>query len=91
MNQATPPHKAMLYYFKPESYLVKKFGAKRSTIVATLRNDIKETKRKFHNFQINSLENMHDFKQIREIAQDRTAWRRVVKAIVDTAQAKYSL
>ena len=90
MEEEMPPHKAMLYYFMPESYLVKKFGAKRTTIVTTLQNDIRETRDKFPAFQIESMNNLHQFKTVRKLAQDRSAWRKVVKAVVDTAQAKYS-
>ena len=88
MNPNAPPKAAMAWYFTPED--AKKFkGAKRTTIATTLQNDIKETLRKFTNFQITSLSNMNDFQNCITLASNRNLWRKIVKTVTDTVQAKY--
>ena len=87
MNMDSPPQVAMNYYFLPEP--VTKFpGTKRATIVTTLQRDINTTKHKFPHFQIKSLNSMQDLEHVRNLASDRTCWRRITKTITDVVQAK---
>ena len=63
--------------------------SQRTTIVTTLQTDIKKTKEKFPNFQVNSLSCYQDLIKIRQIASDRKLWQKIVKSVVNTAEAEH--
>ena len=84
----TPPQHAMSYYFT-DLHKQRFPGAKRTTIVTTLQTDIKKTKEKFPNFQVNSLSCFQDLIKIRQIASDRKLWQKIVKSVVNTAEAEH--
>ena len=84
----TPPQHAMSYYFT-DLHKQKFKGAKRTTIVTTLQADIKRTKEKFPIFQIESLDRYQDLIKIRQVASDRKLWQKIVKSVVNTAEAEH--
>ena len=78
----------MSYYFT-DLHKQKFKGAKRTTIVTTLQADIKRTKEKFPIFQIESLDRYQDLIKIRQVASDRKLWQKIVKSVVNTAEAEH--
>ena len=86
----TPPQQAMTWYFKPELNQKRASGGRRTTIVSTIRADIRQANQHHRNFDIPSLESLEDLNFIRVIAQDRNQWRLITKAVVDSAKAKLS-
>ena len=85
-----PAYRAMLYYFQRSNNKCFR-GRPRCTIVTTLNDDIKRTAAKVSTFPLRQLKNIDDLKFIGTIAQDRTAWRTIVKNIYDVAKAKKSM
>ena len=84
----SPPQHAMSYYFT-DLHKQKFPGAKRTTIVTTIQADIVKTKKKFPNFQVNSLSCFQDLIKIRQIASDRKLWHKIIKSVVNTAEAEH--
>ena len=72
----TPPQHALSYYFT-DLFKQKFPGAKRTTIVTTLQADIKKTKKKFPNFQVNSLSCFQDLIYVRQIASDKNCGKKL--------------
>ena len=89
MHPRAPPKAAMAWVFTPEEQAKRFRGAKRTTIATTLHNDIKDTLRKFPNFQIVSFANLTDFQNCITLASNRNLWRKIVKTVTDTVQANY--
>ena len=85
LHLMSPPQQAMDFFFafKPD----KKFPGRRATIVSTLQDDIKMTKIKFPQFEIDSLSSHSDLRRLRALASDRKKWRRITKSITDTTEA----
>ena len=90
MANNTPPKHAMLWFFEPVRDCKKYSGKQRTTIFSTIQRDIHETKLKFPNFSIDSFDTASDFEHISSLAANRVLWRRITKAVVDAAKAKYS-
>ena len=84
----TPPQQSMDFYFA-DLNRPKFRGAKRTTIVTTLQSDIKKTKEKFPQFQVDSLKSFRDLTNIRQLASDRKLWKKIYKAVIDTVEAEH--
>ena len=90
MNINSPAQKAMEFYFEQESYSKLFSGGKRATIVTTIQRDINRTNARFPLIKLPTIESLQDLQNYRNLASDRKNWKRLSKAIVDTAQANIS-
>ena len=75
--------------FRSNRVLQSSRKVKRTTIVTTIQADIVKTKKKFPNFQVNSLSCFQDLIKIRQIASDRKLWHKIIKSVVNTAEAEH--
>ncbi len=83
LDQNAPCNKAMISYFKEQSK--KRRGRPRTTIVTTLRRDLK---RETSHLGLNTSE---DLEKLRDTAQNRDLWKSLTSALYRAAQAERSM
>ena len=84
-NIETPANKAMIRYFKPEAR--KRKGRPKTSIVSTLKQDLKklsETK------WANKLNSLSDLEHLRQVAQNRKQWKQIISTLYRSSQAEAS-
>ena len=75
-------NKAMDFYFEKTD--AKGFrGRPRTTIVTTINNETKRTIDKIPSFQVRVLRKLEDLQYVRELAQDRSVWRGIIRNIYE--------
>ena len=87
MHKDTPARRAMKFFFEKEN--IKKFrGRKRSTIVTTINNDIKRTKKKYPNFDLNEINSELNLHNVRVKATNKKLWRKRVSLVESAAYSE---
>ena len=87
MHKDTPARRAMKFFFEKEN--IKKFrGRKRSTIVTTINKDIKRTKKKYPNFDLNELNSELNLHNVRVKATNKKLWRKRVGLVESAAYSE---
>ena len=89
MDSETPANKATLYYFE-NNYAQQYRGRPRTTVVTTLNNDIQRTRNKLPNPPVITLKSLSDLQKLKELAQDRDAWKKFVNDIYKVAEDEKS-
>ncbi|GFR83920.1 hypothetical protein ElyMa_002405000 [Elysia marginata] len=82
----TPPNIAMTEIFKTEGS--KQRGRPKTSIVTTLREDLKSNNSNQWPTRLHSIENLD---HLRDIAQNRSDWKHLTTAILQSAQAETSV
>ena len=89
LDDQCPANKAMDFYFEKTD--AKGFrGRPRTTIVTTINNDIKRNIDKIPSFQVKALRKLEDLQYIRELAQDRSVWRGIIRNIYEVIEDEKS-
>ena len=81
----TPANKSMIKFFKQEKS--KRKGRPKTSIVSTLRQDLKKLSHTTWSSKLSSLE---DLEHLRHIATDRKNWRQLVSTLYKAAQVEES-
>lgn len=91
MNEESPAHKAMVYYFSPpttSSFI----GRPRITLPYTLSQDLEKTASnnnvEFNRYGIDRLKSNKDFEKLKLLAKDRNKWKQFSMMIYKTAEAE---
>ena len=89
MDKNTPGRLAMKYFFEKRTN--RKFrGRKRTTIVTTINRDIKKTRDKYNDFNVEELNSEIRLHNIGAKARNRKLWKVIVDKVVEVAYSEAS-